>query len=458
MAINMHTIHPGPLSARPPGVESTSLLDVLANNLVSALIVPYLPVASVLAIASTNHTYRGLITQQPHLSSAFQYLNLSTVRCAAINGARIDVGGQAFRSGRMDEAFTEDDAYSGPLRGIFNRMEKRNWLECVATLVLDGLCVPTEIVQEIIMDDRFNVRILSIRDVQLLNIRKLCQTLKYVARPSRPKSTPKLRGLYVFGPKDPQPVKEEDHGLRRRSPTRFPDTRPSETVRAIGAALGEEWNKRSQETLAKELGDTDDKWYHSAGKLIMRTPHSEWAETIMACEGIIHFDAVLCRGPRHTPPTSLDVDTSSYLPPAVATVALGPDGCDGCNSCPEGPAIFGQSPSYEIPLLAPPPFTSFSIRAAQMPSSAFLGEQPRIIARCTECLRGRWCERCHKWWCEPCYNPTALTTSQQTPNTQHFDRAEEFHPDGSSKPELVIKVHMGFCTESCLLKNMSDYG
>jgi hypothetical protein len=450
--LTMHAIHPGPLSARPPGVATpderpTTLLDLLSNHLISARIVPYLPVASVCAVATTNRAYRAVLTQQPYNSSAFQYLNLSQVRCAQIKATPIDVGGHNWRAERMDEALTEDDFYSGPLRGVFRRLEKSHLLEWVATLVLDGLCVPTEIVREVIMDDRFNIRILSIRDVQQLNIRKLCQTLKYVSRPSRPEGTPKLKGLYVFGPKDPEPIKEEDHGLRRRSPTRLPGTRPSETIRAVGAALSEEWNRRSQETLAKELGDVDDKWYHSAGKLITRTPASEWAETIMACEGIIHFDAVLCRGPRHTPPSNPGADTTSYLPPTVATVALGPDGCDNCKTCPEGPSVYGQSPSHELPLLAPPPFTNYSIRAAQMPSSSFLGDQARMIARCTECLRGRWCERCHKWWCEPCYNPTS---TQQASNAQHE------HTNGSSNSELSIKVHMGLCTESCLLKDMSD--
>ncbi|KAF2665379.1 hypothetical protein BT63DRAFT_63260 [Microthyrium microscopicum] len=384
---------------------ATSLYDVLANSLISSRIVTQIPLTSLLAIASTNHQYRNLITREPRLSSSFQYLNLAPVKRAALD-SNADINSSHWGNQRMDEGVTEDEFYSSPLRSIFNRMEKKDWLFNISTLMLDGLTVPTEIVREIIMEDRFNVRILSIRGVKQLNHQRLCQTLKYSVRPTRPEGTPKLRGLYIFGPEDPKPVKEETTNWpRRRSPTSFPETRVSDTVKAVGARLSAEWNRRSQATLAKELTDNDDKWYHS-GKMIARAPHAQWAETIMACEGIIHFDAVLCRGPRHSPPKEPNADTSNYLQPAVATVSLGPTSCSSCKSCPEGPAVFGQSPSYQLPLLAPPPFNTVSIRAAQMPSSSYmyLEPNPRVIARCLDCIRERWCERCHKWWCESCYD------------------------------------------------------
>lgn len=439
-----------------PGVEaqidtSTNLLALLSNHLISSRIIPYLPVASVLAVASTNRAYHALITKEQHNSSAFRYLDLSQIRCAQLKLPPM-YGGQ--RSEQIDEALTEDDFYSGPLKGVFRRLEKTQTLEWVSTMVLDGLCVPTEVVRQIIMEDRFQVRILSIRDVTQLNVKKLCQILNYVTRPSRPEGTPKLKGLYVFGPKDPLPVKEEEHGLRRRSPTRFPESRPSDTVRAVGASLSEDWNKRSQETLAQELGETNDKWYHSAGKIIAKTPRSEWAETLMACQGIIHFDAVLCRGPRHTPASySGEAEAGSYLPPAIATIALGPKGCEMCKSCPEGPAVFGRSSSHEIPLLSPIPFSSYTIRAAQMPSSSLLGGFPRIIARCADCLRGRWCERCHKWWCEPCYDPNAVTIQPQPQHPQsHGTIAAHAERLQVSKQLETRKVHDDLCDE-CYLQN-----
>lgn len=125
---------------------------------------------------------------------------------------------------------------------------------------------------------------------------------------------------------------------------------------------------------------------------------------MMVCEGIIHFDAVLCRGPRHSL-TSSQEGAGPPLRPSVATVALGPEGCGICKTSPEGHAVFGQSPSHQLPLLAPPPFISPTIRAAQIPSSDFEGDVPMMIARCVECVRNRWCERCHKWWCESCFEP-----------------------------------------------------
>jgi hypothetical protein len=184
--------------------------------------------------------------------------------------------------------------------------------------------------------------------------------------------------------------------------------------------------------------------------LVTRTPIQEWAETLRICEGIIHFDAVLCRGPRHTP--SFDRNAGSYLPPAIATTALGPKGCDRCKGCPEGPATFGASPSHHLPLLAPPPLYSSSIRAAQMPSSDIPFTNPKLIVRCDECLKTRWCQRCHKWWCESCFQPGTLTELQSI--EQEMIAGAGMAGNGTEDRRLVlddIKVHMGFCLESCLL-------
>jgi hypothetical protein len=382
------------------------------------------------------------------------FLDLSPIKSAIIESAGpIDVGGTSWRAERMDEALTEDEFYSGPIRGIFYNLERQRWLASISTMVLDGLTVTADVVSEIVSQERFNVRLLSVRECKQLNQRKLCQVLKYACRDSRPLGMPKLRGLYVFGPKDKAPVQEEEHTIgRKRSPTRYPDVRPSETVRQVGRNLGEEWNRRSQATLAAEVCSADtDKWYKCAGRLIANKPLPEWTEVLIACEGVIAFDAVLCRGPRHTPPIQ-QCETTTWLPAAIATIALGDQGCKVCKESPEGLAVFGKSPASHLPLMAPPPLHDSTVRAAQMPSSDLGLLNPGTILRCAECLRSRWCERCHGWWCESCFMPGGQMTP---PASQEMQQPI----DGLAAPQQVIsspqiKVHMGLCVEKCLVNDM----
>jgi hypothetical protein len=445
------TVHVQDLSTIQYSTESSVSIDfitLLSNTLIANEITPHLPITSLLSLSATCHTARYILSDH---ATKVRYLDLSPIRRLCIDtSGPLDPGGTSWRAERMDESLTEDDFYGGPIRATFMTLQRRQWLPAISTLILDGLTVTADVVREIVAEDRFNVRILSIRDCKQLNYRKLCQLLKYAVRPTRPVGTPKLRGLYLFGPNEPSPVKEEPPVGRRRSPTRYPDSRPSETVTAVATHLGHEWEMRTKATLVAELHELDDdKWYHSAGKIITRPIFSEWAETLQACEGIIHFDAVLCRGPRHNLPAP-GADTSTWLGPAIATIALGPQGCQKCGTCPEGAGVFGQSLSHELPLLAPPPLLSSSIRAAQMPSSAAVVRYrvPKLIARCKECLKNRWCERCHKWWCESCYDPGSWTYLQ---GREMVDNVLNGSADGESPGSEDIKVHMGICVDSCLV-------
>jgi hypothetical protein len=423
---------------------STDLISLLSNTIIANEITPHLPTTSLLSLSATCHATRNILSEH---STKVRYLDLTPIRRLCIDTGPLDPGGTSWRAERMDEALTEDDFYGGPIRATFMTLQRRQWLSSISTLILDGLTVTADVVREIVAEDRFSVRILSIRDCKQLNYRKLCQLLKYAVRPTRPIGTPKLRGLYLFGPKEPSPAKEVPQVGRTRSPTRYPDTRPSETVTTVGAQLGPDWERRTKATLVAEQHELDDdKWYHSAGRIITRPILNEWAETLQACEGIIHFDAVLCRGPRHQLPAP-GADPSTWLIPAVATVALGPDGCSKCGTCPEGPGVYGKSPAHELPLLAPPPLLSSTIRAAQMPSSAAIVRYrvPKLIARCKECLKNRWCERCHKWWCESCYSPGSWAQNQSREVLDNLIAGEE------TKEVEDIKVLMGICIESCLV-------
>lgn len=344
------------------------------------------------------------------------------------------------------------------MRGIFSNLRRRNILQDVRTLVLDGLTVPADLVTEIITHESFNVQILSIRDVQHLNERKLQQALLYAVRPSRPAGTPKLQGLYVFGPKDPPSSSRLRPYIKRYPPGVAPlDIVPSYggSVSARGAQIGARWNQKSEDALAEDMAS--DKWFQKSGKVFPKVPSSEWAETIQACQGIICFDAVLCNGPRHSALikyTSFEKPNSSpwywrpdaYIPPRIATHGLGV--CSRCGGAPEGVARFEISPMERFPLLAPPPLHSSTIKSAKTPLRRDSHHTKELLVRCVECLRNRYCESCHKWWCEDCYevgNPGYTSTA-----------TESLHSVSAGQEELNrdVKVHINLCIASRIMETV----
>lgn len=437
----------GPLIL-PDGDLPTTLADLLSNTLVLRQTAPYLPVSSIYALAATSKSLHHIVHHSPEV---FRYLDLSTVKSAVIPYEPLDSGGISWRAERMDESLTEDEFYSGPLRGIFSKLERRRLLQNVYTLVLDGLSVPADLVRDIISEDRFNVRILSIREAKNLNERKLMQVLRYSVRPSRPAGTPRIKGIYVFGPRERAPVQ---NAPSKKKP---PPTVSKGVMSSQGAQIGAEWNQKSSDALNTALARTEDKWYQCSGRMLAKRLSLEWAETLKACDGIIAFDAVLCRGPRHDPARAMNgdgtVSHTSYLNPAIATVALGPPGCETCHSSPEGPAEFGHSSISELPLLSPLPLHASSIRACQMPHTIDGSKAPPLFVRCEDCLKGRWCERCHKWWDEDCY--IGSTIAQRTA-LQQTEFMETVQTNGATQviSKETIKVHMGLCTDHCLFGEM----
>ena len=259
-------------------------------------------------------------------------------------------------------------------------MKRRNVLQDVQTLILDGLSVTAELCNDIINDPSYNVRILSIRDVKNLNQGKLRGCLQYACRRTRPEGTPKLKALYLFGSKD---ALASSTGAVDRS----------------SSSISAEWNYKSQQALTSSLERDGDAWWFKKGRIVTKHVPDEWAQCMLGCEGIIAFDAVLCHGPRHrNSPVFGTTPLRADRGPAVATYALPP--CATCGKSPEGavdPA--GDVAQANVPLLAPPPILSSSLRAAKSP------RQPAApyVSRCLECIRERYCATCHKWWCESCY-------------------------------------------------------
>ena len=422
----------------------TTLLTLLSNSIVLRHVTPYIPVTSLLALAATNKSFSAVINDQPE---PWRYLDLTTVRSARIEfyAAPIDVGGVSWRAERMDESLTEDDFYAGPLRGIFSRFYAKQVLRNVQTLILDGLSVPADLVRDILCEDRYSVRILSLRGCGHLNQTKLQQVLNYCVRPTRAEGTPKLRALYLFQPKDAP--RESLYHQRLESGV------PLGVTSSEGAQIGAEWNRKSETALSNSLSDDEMKWYGCTGRF-MKRPLSGWSFTIAACKGLIAFDAVLCRGPRHDITKTASKD---FLHDTVATVALGSGGCESCHSCPEGPAVFGESAASCLPLLSPPPTHASTVRAAQYPQTTAT-EVPKLILRCEDCLRGRWCERCNRWWCEDCYEEPVSRMQKEVVLQQMSEGARDAsHPNGQESGMVgsaAVKVYSKLCVEHCLVSEM----
>lgn len=407
-----------------------TLFELLSNSLVLRQIIPYLPISGLLSLGATSTSFQTLVFQT---AGVFRYLDLSTVKGAGIPIAPIDVGGEVWRAERMDEALTEDDFYAGPLRGVFSNLRRKNVLGDVQTLILDGLSVPVDLIWEILGVPDYNIRILSIREAKNLNEKKLMQVLRHCVRPSQPQGTPKLKGLYVFGPKD----RSHSESAGRATDGQTYNNRRG-VMSSEGAQLGMKLNHKSPEASSSVLAAEEDRWYQPSGRMLSKAPIREWVETVKACEGLIAFDAVLCRGLRHSirgPSADTEdpapVDHIRDLPPAIATIALGPSGCAMCGTSPEGPVVFGTGSQAALPLLAPPPLHSSTVRAAQRPSPA-TGYRPKLFVGCSLCLVDRWCERCSKWWCLHCF-------------IGHM----KFSPH-----RTIIKVHLGLCIEGCLVSEL----
>ncbi|KAK4133748.1 hypothetical protein BT67DRAFT_42735 [Trichocladium antarcticum] len=441
-------------------LQHCALIQLFANSLVLSHTAPYLSCYDVLNLASTSRAFRFLVYHTPYV---FRRLELGTVKRAQLDVAAVGRGGERWRNVRLDENVTEDDFYSGPLRGIISNLRRTDILRDVQVLSLDGLSVSAELIHDIINDPSFSVRILSIRGVKNLNERKLQRTLQYACRDSRPEGAPRLKALYFFGARDPTP----------RSPPNGED--------------------RSQNGLTPALADEPETWYTRRGSQFAHPLNSEWASTLVACDGIIAFDTVLCTGPRHvTSPAwgtvNIEALNAAAASPAatnvpgfgLATHSLG--GCASCGSAPEGQIVWGeevftsQRDSHgrrtsdscttdigRFPLLAPPPMHSASLRVAMCPTGQSVrsriipwgGKQPKacFIPRCLDCIRDRYCSGCHQWWCESCYvgplagspmgHPGLHSRAHHVSNPRPHTNAASV----SGSVDVVCKIQNGVCAD-----------
>ncbi|KAK6496943.1 hypothetical protein TWF481_001924 [Arthrobotrys musiformis] len=352
------------------------LVSVLSNNLIFNLIIPRIPIQSLLALLSTSHAIRSLLKSSP---DTFRYLDFTSLPIANVDRTPLDRGGISWRAERMDEALTEEEFFSGPLRGIFYSLKQLKILQNVSTLILDEMPVTIDILEEIMLDTtgNFNVRILSVRECFFKSNHPRAETKKIFqlieSAVTRPKP-PRLKALYLFGAANPA--------------TYF--DRVDERDEAEQLLPGP----------VKHL--PEDPWYLPLGtshRPIIQSPFwfkSGFVKTMENAEGVMKFDFILCRGPSHDPRYSEKRRLAD-----LASFPLG-FGCMNCGTSPEGPGVYGKTPSGWLPLLAPPPITTSSVEAACRPPIGPDGKYPELYARCFLCIIDRRCVECRKWICENC--------------------------------------------------------
>ena len=395
-----------------------SLLDLFSNDLILRLTSPYIGIRSLLSLAATSKAYKSLVYRTPHV---FQHVNLCGVKALT--------GFESESDGLIDDQKIKD-LCAHRFRIIFTILGNRNVIQHVRTLILDGLCVPSTVVDDILCNDRYRIHLLSLRRMAGWSTDGALRIIHHLVRPSRPKGTPKLRGLYCFGLSNSiQEVLNVDSEVRRRP-------KAIGVTASMGAQLGAD-NQMDDDLddFRKQFGEDpySDSPYGALGTsnaLAYRYIAPEWAETLEACSGLIAFDGVLCRHNRESVPDRR---------PKLATVRL--TGCKSCGSSPEGPAYPGVSPTDHLPLLWPPPLHSSKVEVAQRIDTH--GQPyPPLILRCRTCLKDRWCKTCNVWWCESCY-----TIPNNRGPTERILAGTATGLVGGHE----VKVHNGLCVEKCLM-------
>ncbi|KAL9133912.1 MAG: hypothetical protein Q9175_004904 [Cornicularia normoerica] len=336
-------------------VLPSSLLDLLSNDLILRHTSPYIGIKSLVSLATTSKAYKSLVYDTPLV---FQHVDLHRIR--VLMWAAWDVS--------IDQEKL-DDLYAQRYRTIFTILENKNVIQDVRTLILDELYVPTTVIEDILYNERYQIRLLSVRNIGTTTTHIMMRILHHLVRPSRPTGTPKLKGLYMFGQRNRPQSLYNFHEITER-PEAIGITA------SMGAQLGAgNHMDYDQNGFRKTFGEDpySDSPYGAPGLsnvLVGTWSTPEWPEILEACTGLIAFDGVLCRHNREKL-----VDSR----PKFATVRL--TGCKSCGTCPEGPAYPGTSPPDHLPLLSPPPLHSPKVEMAQR--IVINGQSyPPLILRC----------------------------------------------------------------------------
>ncbi|KAI5283476.1 hypothetical protein KEM54_002104, partial [Ascosphaera aggregata] len=345
--------------------DTSQLLRLVSNSVILDRMAPYFSLSDLFSLASTSSEIRHALINNPrvfrHLDLTPYGVNLEGNSTSSIaNGSPAELARPHFPR-RAD--------FSGPLKNLFGILGRRAVLQTVRTLVLDGLPVRPELVEEMLSQSELSLIILSLRDSRNLDNERLKQVLRHACRADRPTGTPRLKGIYLFTTTD-----KIDRPCRREDRTRLESHRMFKHSMPIDGTE----TQRDDRPAGSDLHD----WYRPSGRVLKRSKTDGWAEVLRECERVISFDAILCRSPRHGlnlhHSDASALSSEPVLPHAIANIALGPKGCENCRSSPEGPLIWGESPGSQFPLLSPLDIHTSTIAAAKNPATS-LNRAPRLV-------------------------------------------------------------------------------
>ena len=400
------------------GALPGSLLDLLSNDLILRHTSPYIGIKTLVSLAATSKSYQSLVYNTPQV---FQHVDLYGTSVSVRPAREFFVDNQKF-----------DELYVQRFSTIFTVLENRNVMQDVRTLILDEMLAPPAIIEDLLLNERYQIRLLSLRTVYKGPTHPVLPILHHLIQSYRLNGTLKLKGLYWFGPSNRfQDIYKLNENVERPEAIGV--------TASMGAQLGADNHKDYDlDNLRKLFGEDpySDTPYGAPGTsnyLRSSWVASEWPEILEACRGLIAFDAVLCRHNRENDPDPR---------PKLATVRL--NGCQSCGTCPEGPAYPGVSPADHLPLLSPPPLHSSKVEVAQRIDTDGR-PYPPLILRCHTCLKDRWCEMCNVWWCESCYT---------IPKNRCRTKASSASNVSASASNEDIKVLNGLCVSKCLMNEL----
>lgn len=400
-----------------------SLYDILSNSLILLEISPLLPLTSILALTCSSKSLYNLFSATPQV---YRRVDLSLIRYKKGKPPHEAEVRMMYKSMLFSDLREDEDRQTSL---CLAQLSIQNKLQYIWTLILDGLPDLGPLLNEVICQEHYHVRILSLRGVPNHAHHGIRMYISRIIQRSGPRELSKLKGLYIFGPT------QKWCNDYARSNIHHTAHRSTGILSSPGAQLG---SADPNPTYYSDNNSTNIHWYDGNGLMELPGLHGLsdlhidlWQKLLHACGDTIAFDIVTCRH------CQVRVGDEAAIP-RLATVSL--KGCNTCGSCPEGPAVFGTSPTSHLPLVAPVPLHSSSIRAAQLPPSAG-SHRPQLIARCMECLKDRWCRNCNKWWCESCYTPPRT-------GLEKLESSQEPQGNGS------IKVHLGLCVEHCLVSEL----
>lgn len=304
------------------GSSRLSLLQLLQNSLILRHTSPYIGLNGLMSLGATSKSFRSLLFGAPQVFNRIDLSNNKSCTLIIRNSHGRHMALESSLQEIQDCECTFEDYLARPLDSIMGHLVRLDILRDVRTLILDGLAVPNILLFALLFREiKHDIRLLSLRGVEELNSDSFVRGVRYLIRSSRPRSRPEIKGLYYFTSLE----KTTKNHVAVRSSMAAPVS-PGVT-NAVGAQLGSEpvLSEKVAQDNVYPLPIDGGVWYNALGCVHIENKEQQLADLVEACEGLIAFDATICRHDRAL------YDNPR---PRIANVRL--SGCQSCGSSPEG--------------------------------------------------------------------------------------------------------------------------